>query len=429
MSAARFKVQPDQVMKHAEYLADTLGERLAGGEGEQRAADYIQSEMNRIGLQDVHQQSFTCKWYDVRHASMQARFGGQWRSVTMDAVAHTPSTQGEIEAELVYVGEATEDILDHVDLHDKVALVHGTYGPNAKMLRRFAQVGVAAAIWTDVRYTSDWNILVGLPWSFLPLLTFPAASVPFTVECELVEGRADRVRLNLDTVVEDRQSQNVIGTLAGRSDAGGVLVSGHHDSVRLSVGAEDNAAGVAVTLAVAEALKGVPLEKPIRFVSFGTEEQLSQGSFAYVEEPRYRAEQLDLVLNTDGQGCWTGVSETYVTGSVEFHEYMRGQLAAHEFPGTMRHDPDAFSDHFPFMVRGVPAVWFYRRNCPGGRWFHHSIYDTINRLSPDLLSHCASMVADIAADIAGQRDLPFERRFPEKTQQEVQAVADGWLKI
>lgn len=429
MPSPRHPVDPDRIMAHVRHLAETIGPRLAGSEQEQQGADYIEAQMRRIGLQDVEQQPFACKWYEVNAAQLQARFGTQWRTVTMDAVAHTPSTNGVLEAELVYVETATDDILDRVDLKDKVALVHGTYGPNTRMIQRFRQMGVAAVIWTDVRYPMGWNILVGLPWSFLPIFDFPAASVPHSVEWDMVSSGVDRVRLNLDVVVEDRQSQNVVGRLPGKSPDGGVLVCGHHDSVRNCTGAEDNAAGAACALEVAEVLAGMELQHPVTFVSFGTEEQLSQGSFVFVDEPRNRAEQIDLVLNVDGQGCWTGENEIYLTGSPELHQYMRRQMTDHNWSGVIRDEPDGFSDHFPFIVKGVPAAWFHRRNCAGGRWFHHSVHETVDVLSPKVLSDCAELIVDLTTDVAGRPTPPFAREFPPETTEAVKRVADGWLKL
>ncbi len=427
MSHVHFSIDPEAIMKHVRYLAEDIGPRLAGSENEQKGADYIEAQMKAIGLQNVEQQHFNCRWYDVNTARMDAKFGEEWQSVTMDAVAHSPSTDGVLEAELVYVETAKPEILERLDLKGKVALVHGTYGANSSQLKMLAEKEIAAVIWTDVRYTPPWNLLVGLPFTFQHLLTFPAASVPHPVEWELVRQGVDRVRLELDTVVETRTSQNVVGELPGKNSHGGVLISGHHDSVRGCSGAEDNAAGVGVALAIADAMKDVDLEKGIKFVSFGTEEQLSQGSFAFVDEEKNNATDTELVLNVDGQGCWAGENEIFVTGSAELHEYMRAQMDAHQWSGVIYDEPDGFSDHFPFIAKGVPAGWFHRRNCAGGRWFHHSIYDTVDALSPQVLASCAGLVAGIAHDVCTNGELPFEREFSDETRAAVKAVADGWL--
>lgn len=429
MSDCAVRTDPNLIMRHVEHLAVTIGERLAGSAGEAQAADYIQAEMERIGLQNIRRREFDCSWFEVRRAKMQARFGNMWEPVVMDACAHTPCTNGVLEAELVYVENASDMILDRLDLKGKVALVHGSYGPSSHILKRLNEKEVAAVIWVDVRYTPDWNLRVGLPFTFLPLLKFPAASVPHPVEWDLVRRGADRVRLELDCVVETRPSQNVSGELPGSSDTGGVIITGHHDSVSGTAGAEDNAAGVGVALALAELFAGRELEKPMRFASFGTEEQLSQGAFAFVADPENRARDIDMVLNTDGQGCWTGVNEVYLTGSESLHEYMGEMMRKCGWSGTIRDEPDGFSDHFPFIIEDVPAAWFCRRNCAGGRWFHHSHFDNIEALSPLVLAACADFVGELALDICTKTALPFDRAFPKCTREAVRKVADGWLKL
>ena len=423
------RTDPSVIMRHTEHIAVNIGERLAGSPAEARAADYIQAEMERIGLSNIRRSEFECSWFEVRKATMQARFGGAWEPVVMDACAHTPCTDGVLEAELVYVENATDMILDRLDLKGKVALVHGTYGPTSHVLKRLAEKEIAAVIWVDVRYTPDWNVRVGLPFTFLPLLTYPAASVPLPVEWDLVRRGADRVRLELDCVVEPRLSQNVSGEIPGRSDTGGVIITGHHDAVCGIPGAEDNAAAVGIALALAEMFVGQDLEKPMRFASFGTEEQLSQGAFTFVEDTDNRAHEIDMVLNTDAQGSWTGVNEVYLTGSQSLREYMTAMMQRCGWSGTILEQPEGFSDHFPFIVQDVPAAWFHRRNCAGGRWYHHSHFDNIEAISPQVLAACADMVGTLALDICTRPELPFERAFPESTRQAVRKVADGWLTI
>jgi Zn-dependent M28 family amino/carboxypeptidase len=294
------------------------------------------------------------------------------------------------------------------------------------MLKRLIEKQVAAVIWTDVRYTAPWNLRVGLPFTFLHLLKFPAASVPHSVEAGLVQRGADRVRLELKSVVKTRPSQNVFGEIPGKSADGGVIVTGHHDTVIDSVGAEDNAVGVGIALAVAEALKGMEFEKPVKFASFGTEEQLSQGAFAYVAEKKHRAEALDMVLNVDAMGSWTGENEIYLIGSPELRKWTEEKMAAARWSGRILEEPEGFSDHFPFIVRNVPAAWFHRRNCAGGRWFHHSQYDNMAALSPKVLEACANLVGQMAVEICTSQELPFERELPLSVKDAVRRVKEGW---
>jgi hypothetical protein len=68
-----------------------------------------------------------------------------------------------------------------------------------------------------------------------------------------------------------------------------------------------------------------------------------------------------------------------------------------------------FADHFPFTVYGVPSLWFFRENFPGGRWQHHSIHDNLDNVSTGVLIDVLSGVQRIVDDAAMRDELPFVR--------------------
>ena len=59
------------------------------------------------------------------------------------------------------------------------------------------------------------------------------------------------------------------------------MLSAHHDSVPTAYGANDNASGVAALLYTAEALRNVPTDTEVRFLSFTDEENGKNGSRTY----------------------------------------------------------------------------------------------------------------------------------------------------
>jgi Zn-dependent M28 family amino/carboxypeptidase len=66
---------------------------------------------------------------------------------------------------------------------------------------------------------------------------------------------------------------NVIAELRGTDSPEKLLIVGaHYDAVRTTLGADDNASGVAGLLGLAQALSGKKLGKTLRFVSFALEE-------------------------------------------------------------------------------------------------------------------------------------------------------------
>jgi hypothetical protein len=87
-------------------------------------------------------------------------------------------------------------------------------------------------------------------------------------------------RMNMGYVVERRTYEvdgkafhNLVAELPGGRRADEVLIVGaHYDSAGTSPGADDNASGVAVLLAVAHAMTGTVNERTVRFVAFTNEE-------------------------------------------------------------------------------------------------------------------------------------------------------------
>lgn len=61
-----------------------------------------------------------------------------------------------------------------------------------------------------------------------------------------------------------------------------LIIAAHYDTVQGSPGADDNASGLVVMLEVARRLRGVPLNRPVRFIAFCLEEEELLGSLAYV---------------------------------------------------------------------------------------------------------------------------------------------------
>src|SRR5690606_6250898 len=109
----------------------------------------------------------------------------------------------------------------------------------------------------------------------------------------------------------EHTADNIVAERAGADpDAGLVIIGAHYDTVAVSPGADDNASGVAATLAIARAASSVPSRAALRFVAFCFEERGLVGSAAHVAnlgpEERQRlitAVTLDMVgYRADGEG-------------------------------------------------------------------------------------------------------------------------------
>ena len=90
--------------------------------------------------------------------------------------------------------------------------------------------------------------------------------------------------------VEGHAVSNLEAELVGSDGAAGTVVVGaHYDSVAETVGADDNASGVAAALELARMLQGSKLRRTVRFVLFVNEEPPyfqaeSMGSLVYARQ-------------------------------------------------------------------------------------------------------------------------------------------------
>jgi hypothetical protein len=403
---------PARMMRDIRALCDDIGVRLAGTAGEAKAAEHIAAAFSQIGLQS-ETQTFPCLTYAPRQEELRVRVGGRWRASRCTSVAHSPSTPLDgIEAPLVYLGKGTAEELARADTRGAIGLMWGTIGGGAQTLERLCACGLAALLMVDERYPMDWPIAVGLPAGWIKLLTIPAAAVPYTAAWEIVRSGATHAALNLQVDVKPSVSQNVVAELPGDEGLPPLVISGHHDTVINCAGADDNAAGIACTLEAARLLSGQRLRRPVRFVAFGAEEQLSEGARMYALEPTNRAAETALAINADAIGTWAGEDFAFVTGPRGLLSYVRRATRRAGLIATVKGEISPYSDQYPFNRLGVPSVWFYRMNTASGRWHHHATHDNSDVISPEVLATTATAMTHIAHDLALRDELPFGRQFP-----------------
>lgn len=213
---------------------------------------------------------------------------------------------------------------------------------------------------------------------------------------------------------------NVVGILRGadpqRADEV-VLVGAHHDHLgregrRLFPGANDNATGVSLVLAVAEALaqRRVALPRTVAFVTFGAEEEGLHGSAAWVRSPPegLSIAQTMFMLNVDMVGSYSSDGCLY---ALHTFRGTPGRVALDRltpaYPDLRVElgDPGDDSDHVNFCAAGVPTTFFYT---PDPRC-HHRPCDTAARIEWDHLSRIAHLAYDLVVSVAGADDLAARR--------------------
>jgi len=133
-------------------------------------------------------------------------------------------------------------------------------------------------------------------------------------------------RMNMGYTV-DRQSyeadgaafHNLVAELPGKNKAKEIIVVGaHYDTFPTTPGADDNASGVAILLALAHSLTGTENQRTIRFVAFTNEEPPhyqtdTMGSRVYARSCVAKGEHIVAMLCLESLGYFTDTpgSQTY----------------------------------------------------------------------------------------------------------------------
>jgi aminopeptidase S len=158
-----------------------------------------------------------------------------------------------------------------------------------------------------------------------------------------------------------RELTNVIAERSGTAPGRVVVIGAHLDSVAVGPGINDNASGVAVSLAIAAALSEQPSHPvTVRFAFWDAEEGGPFGSAAHVGGlSAEEADRIEAYLNLDMVGSPNPVRFVYdettaATGSAALTDAF---AAAFDAEG-LAWDPidlGGDSDHGPFAAAGIPT--------------------------------------------------------------------------
>lgn len=200
------------------------------------------------------------------------------------------------------------------------------------------------------------------------------------------------------------------------ADAPAIVLSAHYDhlGVRDGVvhpGADDNASGVAVLLAVAEALVREPPNRPVVLAFFDAEELGLSGAKAYVNSPPLSLEATALLVNLD-MVSRNDAGELFVAGThhrPELAALVREAAARSPVRVRLGHDRPVWlagsfqdwteaSDHGPLHGAGVPFLYLGVEDHPD----YHRPTDVPERIDPAFFHDVAELVLDLVR-LADQR--------------------------
>jgi carboxypeptidase Q len=294
-----------------ETLTDTIGGRITGSPEDHAAAELILRTLKDAGIDSAHLEEYelTSTW---RHGPATGEvISPVKRALIIGSYGWVPGTAGPIEVPVVDFGPIGSD-RDPIPANVRGAAVivdlrsngsSTTYvGARAIIARRLAQAGASAMFIVSDKpdrmvYTSAFGFYPRAP---LPVISIASEDAAFL---RRLPAHGDvKVRLDIQNFFPGPgKERNVVADIPGADPSEMVLLCAHFDSWDPAQGANDNGAGVAAVLEAARIFKLLRIQPKhtIRFVFFSGEEQLSNGSRAYVAQHKDELDKIRAVFNID----------------------------------------------------------------------------------------------------------------------------------
>lgn len=420
------KPEASRIEKHWSMICEQIGIRLAGTEGEERAAQYILEEFEKAGCQNCHLENFPCRSRRRAEVRVEVDVGKGWQEVECAAVTGSSSTDGTVQGEVVWLEMPEHASLLETDLlSDKIAIIFGALPEVVEHHIKLVKSKPLSVVHVDHRLPFDWAKNDGTYPLWVRKYGFPpTVTVPFHDAWSWRKASSVQLRIRSQMEMVEGVSQNVVADIPGAEPAKGLILLGaHHDSQAGNVGADDNASGVVAVLELSRMLQAGHFKRAVRLVSFGDEEQLSVGSARFVSDHRKDLDDIGLMINFDSIASPLGHHQLFCSGGEDLADYATGLIGERGLHVQLKREAVPFADHFPFTVYGVPSLWFFRENFPGGRWQHHSIHDNLDNVSTPVLMDVVSAVYGLVSDAAMRKDLPFSRGLDPEIREKTMLLA------
>ena len=368
-----------------------LDDRLAGHHGEARAADLVAGAFETAGVANVTEFAVPM----TRWTRGRTEFGVvEPTPRTFEAIALPYSPAGEVRAPLVDVGYGTPEEIDEADVAGAVVVASTDTPPDRRVVHRMEKYGHAVDAGAEAFVFANH-----VPGQLPPTgsLRFdeggavPGIGVSYETG-EWLRRYADRdgaVRVSVDATSDESETPVVHGVL-GPDTEEEVVVLAHLDAHDVGEGALDNGCGVAVVVGVARALAELDLGCRVRVAAVGGEEVGLVGSHGLARE--LDTASVRAVVNVDGAGRHRDLV-AFSHGSDDLERLAESLADDTDHPVQVRPDPHPWSDHWPFLTAGVPALQLHSDSGERGRGVTHTRADTLDKVDPRTLRSHAMLAS------------------------------------
>jgi carboxypeptidase Q len=424
-----------------EKLCDEIGPRLTGSMAQKAAARQVVEYMRKIGLQQVHTESWTLPrgWQRGSAAAwLVTPFEIPIPIASYGWTGSTPAHSGPVQVVLLRGNDVAEHLNSLIQSQasswsgkalliasdsDKPMLAYSNLLP---LLRAASAAHAVVVLRHDTRpgdgLVHTEPVAVALPetidTTLIPSVDLPAEHQKL-VERLLLQNRAVSIDINVENSFSAGPvpSENIVGEIQGAVHPEKVvLVGAHLDSWDLGTGATDDGFGVAAILGAARALvrSGLRPARTLRFVLFTGEEEGLLGSRAYVRQHAGELGNIVAVFALDwGAGP---VVKLPTAGHAELIPLLKD---FNELTSDLHLEPPNdgwlfMTDAYAFTLAGLPGIAPLVR-APGYSEQAHSAEDTLDKVSPVDLRQAMTVLAMASFFLADAQDVPEGHFTPAQT--------------
>ncbi|MFC7202924.1 M28 family peptidase [Haloferax namakaokahaiae] len=384
-----------------------IGDHMAGSDGDERAGELVAQTFDDAGVRDVAYDEFELAHWTRGETTLELTAPDER---TFEAIALPYAPAGDVEGPLVDVGYGTPAEIDDHDVEGALVVASTTTPSGGRFVHRMEKFGYAidsgAVGFLFVNHVPGQLPPTGA-LRYNEEAVAPAAGVSKETGAWLTDyaSRGGRARLTIDATTEPGTSRNVVGRVGPDTDRE-LLLCAHYDGHDIAEGALDNGCGIATVVTAARILAAMDLEIGVRVVGVGAEEVGLVGA-------EHLARTLDIdriagVVNIDGAGRYRDL--VAYTHTSDWTEAVTARVADDtRHPIRIEDEPHPFSDQWPFVRAGIPAVQLHSDSGERGRGWGHTHADTRDKVDDrNIREHgmlTALLVRELAAE-AAEGDIP-----------------------
>ncbi|MCD7825294.1 MAG: M28 family metallopeptidase [Clostridiaceae bacterium] len=419
-----------EAYEHTRYFAEDCGVRVAGGDNVLQASQYIQNQFEEYGIEHfVHK--FEIPFCDIKHSELKAQVDGKWVNLKHTPAIFSKTTpETGLQAPLVYIENGSVGNIKQEEVEGKFVLicrdVYIEY-PDLNMYKKLHEYGAKGILFTTSDGHKDAPYVYANFAKMQEEYTIPTAIMHYDEAMQLIDRKNVIIQYSFQCDITMKGTQNTIGVVEGTDKAAGnIIVCAHLDSAQGSLGAIDDAGGVAVVMEMAKLYgelkkKGILPKRTIYFIAWSGHECGIYGSRYFIEDNPSIYENNKFVFNYDIIGnvmssplIWAGCNQ-------EMAQMLEKVIDKLELEWKIELGPWVV-DTINFASREIPHLTltsgFYSMN--------HTKYDNMSYVSKESFKTPILFSVEMLDELVNAEEVP--QGYDDKLKKEMQEYGNmyGW---